>query len=181
VSSFFSVIGTKARMLPPPPPPPPASISLETASGLSLSSLVEVPTPVEHVAPHFDGGSSSGPEVLTRCTISSLQQLSPQIIESLLDLLVARLRSSFVARPAAAVVSSGDHSVAHLISEAQLPNADIMMGSGASAAVPSSSGSSSQATSSQLSGQHPQAHTPHPSMGRCSADGVGRHSASQWQ
>ena len=69
VASSFSGMCTKARMLPPPPHPPPASTSYEVGSGLSLSSLVEASTPVDHVALHFGEGSSSGPEVLSRCTI----------------------------------------------------------------------------------------------------------------
>jgi hypothetical protein len=170
------VMATRARMLPPPPPPPPVPSTIQVGE-----TSVEVPAAAEHVSRHHGERFSPGSDVHSRCTISSLQQFSSQVIDELKDLLVTRLRSSCVASSSGSVVASGDRLVVHSIRETHVAGADVIMGSGASAAAPSSPGSSSSAMPSQMSSQAPLAHSLYPSTGRSRAEGAGGHSVSLWQ
>ena len=99
-------VASKARPLMPPPPPQPPPPS-EAAASFSLSPLAEVPicsgSGIEIRAGHAQsanqsspraGHAQSGNQSSSQFTITSLKQLSPQVIDELLDMLASRLRSS---------------------------------------------------------------------------------------
>jgi len=96
-------------------------------------------------------------------------------------MIVTRLRLSSVASSSVAVVPTGDRPVVHSVLEAHAVDADVIMGSGASAAAPTSPGSSSSAMPAQMTSQAPLSHSLYPSMCRSRADGAGGDRVFMWQ
>jgi hypothetical protein len=174
-------VSTKARALLPPPPPPPPPASSEPASSFALSPLAEVPSSIESGAPNSAGQCLSGSELPMRYTITSLQQISPQVIDSLLDMLVSRLRSSCVVRCDATDASMGLAPVGQAIKDGNGAIVVPSAGSGTSVADSSSSGSMPQVSSSPALGQHQQASRLNSSHGSWYAvDGTLRNSGTEW-